>query len=474
MKEGVIVIDWKAEAFKKKKEMIEDLTQLIAIPSVLDEEQATLTEPFGPYPKKALEWLLQEGEKAGFNIHNCDHRAGHIEMGAGEDLVGILCHVDVVPPGNGWTDDPFNAVIRDGKLFGRGAIDDKGPTIAAWHAMKLVKESGVPLRRRVRLIVGTDEESGFRCVNHYFSKEEMPTVAFAPDADFPIIHAEKGIATLIFSQRAATQRGQLLNFQAGMRTNMVPAEAVAVVVNTSASEEQFQAFLTAMQTTGTFQKENDRVTITIHGKSAHAMEPDAGINAAVLLARFLQPYLLEGVDKQFVDFIVSSFGKNSRGDELGLDFSDHVSGETTLNPGVLRFSPTNGGEIRVSLRYSVHYPFEEKMTACMQCLQGTSFSLDVASNSLPHYVEGNDPFIKLLQQVYTEHTGEQAALLSIGGGTYARVLKKGVAFGMLFPGREDVAHQADEYVYIEDLIRATAIYADTLFRLCTTDSNGGF
>lgn len=473
MKEGVNVIDWKAEAFKRKDEIIRDLSQLIAIPSVLDEENATTTEPFGPYPKKALEWLLREGEKEGFSVYNCDHRAGHIEIGNGEEMVGILCHVDVVPPGNGWTDDPFTAVIHDGKLFGRGAIDDKGPTIAAWYAMKLVKATGVPLQRRVRLIVGTDEESGFRCVNHYFEKEEMPTVAFAPDADFPIIHAEKGIATLIFSQSITAQSDHLIHFEAGMRTNMVPAVAQAIIEGILVDEEQFQNFLRNAKTTGTIRKEDERVTITVHGKSAHAMEPDAGINAAVLLARFLQSQLPASAGKDFVDFLVQSFGSDSRGRQLGLDFSDRVSGETTLNAGIVRFSPAIGGEIQVSHRYSVHYPFEEKMTQCTKILKGTAFSVDVESNSPPHFVDENDPFIKLLQQVYTDQTGEKAELLSIGGGTYARVLEKGVAFGMLFPGREDVAHQADEYVYIEDLIQATAIYADAIFRLCTDNSIGG-
>ena len=186
---------------------------LIAIPSVLDESAATEDLPFGPEPKRALDWLLEEGRKAGMIVKNIDNMAGHIEMGEGEELIGILCHVDVVPAGSNWTYEPFDGTVVDGKLFGRGAIDDKGPTIAAWHAMKMVKDSGITMNKRVRLIIGTDEESGFRCVRRYFEKEEMPTIGFAPDADFPIINAEKGIASIVFKQKTVTADGQLLLFQ---------------------------------------------------------------------------------------------------------------------------------------------------------------------------------------------------------------------------------------------------------------------
>lgn len=122
-------------------------------------------------------------------------------MGAGEELLGILCHVDVVPVGDSWTHPPFKGEVVDGKLYGRGAIDDKGPTMAAYLAMKMIKDAGIELDKRVRMIIGTDEESGFRCVDHYFTKEEMPTIGFAPDADFPLINAEKGISILDFSQK---------------------------------------------------------------------------------------------------------------------------------------------------------------------------------------------------------------------------------------------------------------------------------
>jgi len=465
--------DWKIEALKKKEELIGDLQQLIAIPSVLDESAATEELPFGPEPKRALDWILEEGRKAGMLVKNVDNMAGHIEMGQGDELLGILCHVDVVPAGSNWNHEPFAGTVDDDKLFGRGAIDDKGPTIAAWHAMKLVQESGIMLNKRVRLIIGTDEESGFRCVKRYFEKEEMPTIGFAPDADFPIINAEKGIASILFKQKSVTADEQLLLFKSGKRTNMVPDYAEAhLAAEVEIDNEQFVTFLNIHNVTGGIANESGHTVINLNGKSAHAMEPNNGVNAAVLLASFLNRIFKEGQSKEFTQFIFDAFANESRGLYLGLAFNDEMSGDTTLNAGIVTFDPKNGGEINVSMRYSVTYAFEEKITTCMERLAKTPFSIDVGSNSEPHHVDAADPLIRTLQEVYTNHTGEHAGLLAIGGGTYARVLEKGVAFGMLFPGREDVAHQADEYVYIDDLVKATAIYADAITRLVSEDTRG--
>lgn len=355
-------MDWLKLAESRKEELISELQQLIQIESVLDEESATEDAPFGQGPLKALQFMLSKGEQQGFQTKNVDNVAGHIEMGAGDDLLGILCHVDVVPVGDSWTYPPFKGEVVDGKLFGRGAIDDKGPTIAAWLAMKMVKDAGVSLNKRVRMIIGTDEESGFRCVTHYFTKEQMPTIGFAPDADFPLINAEKGIALLNFSQKAqVTADEQIIAFQAGQRSNMVPDHAKAIIQNvTSGVEEEFQQFLEENTTEGTFIQDEGRYIITVKGKSAHAMEPEKGRNAAVLLAKFLINYITTPASNQFLSFIVNTFGEDYKGTKMKLDFEDIMSGPTTLNPGVILFHHERGGHIQVSMRYSVSYPFEEK------------------------------------------------------------------------------------------------------------------
>ncbi|TWT26418.1 dipeptidase PepV [Planomicrobium sp. CPCC 101110] len=453
-------MDWQLEAEKRKDKMLKELQQLIAIPSVLSEETEP-EAPFGKDVKRALEWFLEKGTENGFSVKNVDYVAGHLETGQGDELLGILGHVDVVPAGAGWTKDPFGGVIESGKLFGRGAIDDKGPTIAAWTALNIVKEAGFEFSKRVRLIIGTDEESGFRCVNRYFETEEMPTIAFAPDADFPIINAEKGIAGLVLSKTEWPQADELVSFKSGERTNMVPDLAEATVAGELAEwQERFNTFCARHQVSGSAIESNGYTTLSLHGKSAHAMEPDLGINAGILLALFLKDHL-SGDGKHFTEFIAGHFHNDSRGRRFGLEYNDEVSGDTTFNAGVIRFESGKKATVAISMRYSVTYPFEEKMAK----FGAEGFTLEIASNSRPHHVDENDPFIETLQSVYEKQTGQKADLLAIGGGTYARVLKKGVAFGMLFPGEKDVAHQLDEFVDIDNLVKATAIYAETIYQL---------
>ncbi|MBD8016508.1 dipeptidase PepV [Planococcus wigleyi] len=453
-------MDWLLEAKKRKDTMLSELQELVAIPSVLSDE-TTPTAPFGKDVKQALDWFLEKGRQHGYSVKNVADMAGHLEIGQGEELLGILGHVDVVPAGEGWTKDPFGGEIHDGRLYGRGAIDDKGPTIAAWTALNMLKDAGVEFNKRIRLIIGTDEESGFRCVERYFETEEMPAMAFAPDADFPIINAEKGIASLVFSTFSMHEDAILESFIAGHRTNMVPDKATAILNGQLAEwQEEFRAFCAKHQVTGVVEQHNGSTELTVKGTSAHAMEPEDGINAGILLALFLKDRL-EGDGQKFVAFVADTFYQDSRGRKLGLDFSDEQSGDTTFNAGIIRFEKSKTATINVSMRYSVSYPFEEKMAA----YELKDFVLEVVSNSPPHYVDENDPFIKTLQNAYEKETGETAELIAIGGGTYARVLDKGVAFGMLFPGEPDLAHQADEFVDIDNLIKATAIYAEAIYQL---------
>lgn len=460
-------MNWQQQAEERKNEMLKDLQSLVQINSVLDESTATEEVPFGNGPLEALNWMLAQGQAQGMKTENMANKVGYIEMGEGEEMVGILCHVDVVPAGSDWVHEPFGAEIEDGKLFGRGAIDDKGPTMAAWLAMKMVKDSGVQLDRRVRMIIGSDEETGFRCVEHYFANEEMPTLGFAPDADFPIINAEKGIAVLEFNQAPATTKNeQLVSFKAGHRTNMVPDFAEAILVDVPESTEMiFQAFLDNAGLTGSYTVENEQVKISVKGKSAHAMEPNAGVNAAVKLAQFLNVILATEHAKQFVHFVVTGFANETRGKALSLNFNDEISGDTTLNAGVVSYTPEAGGKVEVSMRYSVTYPYAEKIAAVEAVLSTFGFTLDVTENSEPHHVDANSELIQKLSKVYERNTGEKAELLAIGGGTYARELDNGVAFGMLFPGEPDIAHQADEFVVIENLVKAAAIYADAIIEL---------
>lgn len=465
-------IQWMDEVLKRKEDFIKDLQGLLQIKSVLDEDHRTEDAPLGQGIKDALQFVLDLGEKDGFKSKNVGNLAGHLEMGQGEELLGVLGHVDVVPEGDGWSVDPYGAVIKDGKIYARGSSDDKGPTIAAYYGMKIVKELGLPLNKRVRLIIGTDEESDWRCVEHYFKYEEMPKLGFVPDADFPIIFAEKGISDYDLVQPAETEQAEaklkLISFQSGRRYNMVPDFAeVHIEVQDEAEEivQQYKDYLKASELNGDATvAENNELVLTLVGISAHGAEPRNGKNAGILIAQFLKDVALDAPGKKFVS-TVAQFFNQSRGEVFGVKYQDEDSGELTINVGIMSYSQEQGGRIGCNMRYSVTFDIEKGKATIEAKLKEEGFVLENFTDSKPTYVKKDDPLIQTLQKVYEEQTGEKAELLAIGGGTYARALDHGVAFGALFPGREDVMHQKDEYAYVDDLLKATAIYAQAIYEL---------
>ncbi|NSL51339.1 dipeptidase PepV [Calidifontibacillus erzurumensis] len=471
-------MNWLEEVYKRKNQIIKDTQEFLRIKSVLDEDNGEKDAPLGRGIKEALHFMLNKGANDGFTVKNVDNLAGHIEYGQGKQLIGVLCHVDVVPEGDGWTSDPFGAEIRDGKIFARGAIDDKGPTMAAYYALKIVKELQLPLSKRVRIILGTDEESQWCCVKHYFKHEEMPTFGFVPDADFPIINAEKGIFDFFFEQNnVGSQTGdeelQLESFQAGRRLNMVPdlAEAQIVCKQKEIAQKLVDRFSKYVKEIGLKGKAEIDVSSTLHfrlhGISAHGMEPNNGKNAGLLLNAFFEKECMN-LDKKgrtFIEFVHHYFGKDTRGLALGIADKDEISGELTINNGILSYKKEEGGKIGLNLRYPVTHNIEVTKEKLKDIACKNEFRFIELDDSKPHHVDGAHPFIKVLQNVYEEETGQKANLLAIGGGTYARSLESGVAFGPLFPGREDVAHQKDEYIEIDDLLKATAIYARAIYEL---------
>lgn len=467
---GGIMMDWMKEVTNRKEALIKDTQELLKIKSLLDEENTTPEAPLGEGVKEALQFMLDLGEKDGFTAKNVGNLAGHLEFGQGEELVGILCHVDVVPEGDGWTSDPYGAEIRDGKIFARGVIDDKGPTMAAYYAMKIVKDLGLPLNRRVRMIIGTDEESNWRCVDHYFENEEMPTFGFAPDADFPIIYAEKGLTDydLVQTTKSFDLNAPIVveSFESGRRYNMVPDYAKAVLTGEIKDlHTRFESFLEEKGLVGKLEEQNGRVTLEVEGVSAHGMEPNKGKNAGLFLALFLSGEAIDGKAAQYFQFAKKFFFGDSRGKELGIAYTDDITGDLTINVGKLSYSKEQGGKLGLNMRYPVTTNLEETKAKLKDKVAGEGFAMENFSNSKPHHVDESDFLVQTLKKVYEEQTGEKAELLSIGGGTYARSLKSGVAFGPLFPGREDIAHQKDEYMIIDDLLKATAIYAQAIYEL---------
>jgi len=442
-------MDFLKEAKKNEPKFLRHACELLQIDSVLVETPESSDAPFGPGIRQSLDYILKLARKFGFKTRDIGHVAGEIEYGEGDEIIGVLCHVDVVPAAGEWKYPPFGATVENGRIYGRGSSDDKGPAMAALYALKILKDLNFEPNKRIRLIIGTDEETSWRGIKKYFEKCEMPTMGFSPDAGFPLIYGEKGIMSIDLT----SDRINDLFVKSGVRYNVVPDFAEAKMETDAKAD--FAAFLSETGLKGEYGD-----LIKLAGKNAHAMEPDNGINAAIKLCMFLSRY----TKNNLVQFVAQKLS-DSRFRDLGLAFSDPEMGDLTVNVAFVEIRNFEG-RIGLNLRYPINWDKEGFLRKLILKSKEFGLTVKVVSDQVPHYVDKNDPLIKTLHEAYVKVTGDdKSEIKTIGGGTYGRALKKGVAFGPLFPGREEVAHQADEYVVIDDLIAAMAIYATALYEL---------
>ena len=461
-------IDFKQEVLNHKEDLLKDLFELLSVRSILGTD-ITEETPFGSGPREALDLILSFGERDGYKTKLVENKAGHIEVGQGEELFGILGHVDVVPVVEAdWTSHPFKPEIRDGKIFARGSLDDKGPTMAAYYAVKLLDKLGVKWNKRVRVIVGSDEETGFRCVEAYFKHEEQPASGFTPDAMFPLVYAEKARATFNHKLKFVEDDGEynykLVKFKGGQVLNMVIASAIAELVGeVSDIKEKFENFLAQEKLDGEVIVENT-IKLTLKGKAAHGSTPQYGVNAATKLAEFLSTLGLDNNGKNFVDYIVEKLANDTFGEKLGINYADDEMGEATYNYGILDYDLEKKAAV---VSTDCRHPKKFDLVDRLKGVKEDNIDIEVTSTKEAHYVPKDDELVTTLMDVYKKHTGDtKNDAFVLGGGTYARCLKKGVAFGLLFPGKEDTMHQANEYLEVEDLLLATAIYAEGIYKLC--------
>jgi succinyl-diaminopimelate desuccinylase len=449
-----MTIDFYQEVLKRKDDLIKDLQDFIQIPSELIEQPENKEAPFGDAVRESLDFVMDLGKKNDMEVKNVLNVSGHVEFGSGDEYVGILGHTDVVPAGNDWNFDPYGAKVEDGYIYGRGTQDDKGPTIAAFYGMKIVKELGLELSKRVRLIVGTDEESGWRCLPVYFEHEEKPALGFVPDAEFPIIYGEKGIIAATITGKA--DNSDLVFFKSGFRSNMVPDFAEAKLNRNV--EAEFKAYC---------EENNYPYSITdgvlrVTGVSAHGAKPEAGINAAFLMIHFLNSV---GVSNDFTEFMNKYLLDDTSGKKLGIDYVDDEMGPLTINIGVVNFVDGKV-EIAINPRYPKGFDSPVAMETVRTCTCDFAFDLDIKKDTPLLYVDPQGNLVQTLHKVYVKHTGDtESKLMTIGGGTYSRLAPNIVAFGSQFPGYEDRMHQLDERAKVEDILKAAAIYAEAIYEL---------
>lgn len=464
--------DWKKAAEAQQENYLNDLISLMKIPSVRDDSAATDEYPLGPMPAQALKAFLEMAEQDGFRTKNIDNLVGYAECGEGDETLAILAHLDVMPAGKGWDTDPFDPVIKDGKLYGRGASDDKGPGMAAYYALKYLKDQGVKFNKKVRFIVGTDEESNWTGMHRYFETEPAPTLGFSPDAEFPVINGEKGQVSLLLTVPAGNDDGadQLVSFESGLRFNMVPREAVAVVKAADAQRMQtlFGDFISQNPIDGQIESTEAGLKITVIGKAAHGMEPEQGINAGTYLAKFLNQFNFAGGAGNFIKFLADYLHLDTRMDGFDGAYTDPVMGELTMNAGILNFDAAQGGHIDMNFRFPKGVTPDGLEKTVKKVADQFEIKVEQGAAQEPHYVDPEDPIVKTLMQAYINQTGDSNAKPEVvGGGTYGRLMKRGVAFGALMPHTPNTMHQANEFQPVDDLITSMAIYMEAINNLVT-------
>ena len=425
----------------------EDLKELIAIPSVLDEEGQ---KPLGQPIQEALETALKIAENLGFKTTiDPEGYYGYAEIGEGEELFGVLGHIDVVPVGDldNWNTDPFELTEKDGKLFGRGTSDDKGPMVASMYALKAILDEGYKLNQRVRFIFGTDEESLWRCMEAYTAKEELPSMGFTPDSSFPLNYAEKGLIEYYLH----TKEESSIRLEGGGPLNAVPEQARV---------DYDEDVENALKELG-YNYKHVEDDLVVYGKAVHAMVADQGENAVVYAAEALHK---AGKRNNMIDFIVNVLA-NPNGEGIYGVVEDDVSGKLMLTVGNVKFTE-NSQKVGIDMRFPVSYSKEFIDENLKEV--GKKHQVEVEDyDYLPSvYIERDSKLVKSLMKAYQEVTGdlESEPRLS-GGATYARAMKNIVAFGPLLPEKEETEHQPNENLVIDDMKTAIEIYIEAFMNL---------
>lgn len=443
-----------SDKFKKyEEEAFKLLEDVISYPTVLDEFKEDSDEPFGKANRECLEFVLNKAKADGFKTYNALNYAGHIEYGLGDEILGILVHLDVVPVNKSeWDSDPFKLTIKDNKLIARGVEDDKGAFVANYIALKMLKDEGFIPNKRIRIIIGCNEESGSRCVRKYFTLQPEPDIAYSPDASFPCINGEKAMA----GYDIKVNDNVITYFKSGERYNIVPSYAeMRININL---EKEYLKFLND----NNFKGEVADGLYKAYGVAAHSMCPYKGLNAAYILFDFLKKYsnsrLAEFIDKYYLWDV---YGKKAGYSDYDLEMK-----ELTSNFAIVDINDSIG-RFGVNCRMPKDSDGELVKNAISNIIKDYNYEILKFHSGNRHYVDPNSFLVKTLVDTYSQVTGDKEnKAYSIGGGTYARECHNdAVAFGPQFIGREDVCHIANEYMYIEDFYKIIEIYYNAIYNL---------
>ena len=453
---------------KMKNEIIDKTCEVVNIPSVFNDNDDSNT-PFGKHTVEALNYILNLGKSFGFRTKNIDNKCGYIEFGEGDKLLGIIGHLDVVPAEDDWNYSPFNATVNNGNIYGRGTIDDKGPVIAALYAMKAVSDN-YTLNKRVRLILGLNEENDWKCIERYKETEELPDISFSPDAGFPCIYAEKTIESLYVKQKYAKNSTLYIEDISTNNNaiNVVPKYCSVTLKYDNSKVTNIIEVLKQLINKYNYninieEMDNSTIKLISLGTSAHAAHPELGENALSKLLIVLNDlFNLYNVKLDILEYFAKYIGDDFTGKNLEINFEDE-SGILTLNTAQFILEDNTlslGFNLRVPV--TIDYNTIEKSfnKYCTNNLE-----VNVARIQDPLYIEKTNPLVKQLCDIFNEYNDSNLEPIAIGGGTYARAFDNCISFGPQMPSDKDMCHQTDEFISIENLIFCSKVYAEAILKL---------
>ena len=450
-------MDVKSRIYAYKDELLERLSKLVEVNSV--EGPASEDAPFGHGPKEALHRALKMMEDDHFKVVNLDNYIGYAEMGEGEEVIGIIGHLDIVPAAqsDGWDNDPFTMVEKDGVLYGRGVSDDKGAVVASMIAMKVLRDIGFPLNKRIRLIMGTNEESGSKCLEHYVEKEGSVTYGFTPDGEFPGVYGEKGMLRGVYRSKET----KIIDIQGGLAPNVVCGKCMIKVEKNSYSNKKLSDYFNNNSIEYTLLDEDDYDEIIVLGTAAHASLPELGVNA---ISHLLVGLKESGYQDPFVDFYINHFGLTTDGEYMGCKCEDEY-GALTWNNGVIGM---HDGVIEgtIDIRFPVTMSSKQVLSMMEDHLEDDNGVVEMLGSTEPLYYSPDSPLVSNLVDAYREVTGDEETMpMTIGGGTYAKGIDNTIAFGCSFPNKDYRIHNVNEYVEIEELLLQVEIYVLAIQKL---------
>jgi len=434
------------------EQMEKELAELVSFNSVNSDDE----KPFGSQNRKVLDKALELMKDKGFETGNVDYYAGYGEIGQGDKTIGLVCHLDIVPCGDGWDSDPLTLTKKDGKLIGRGVNDDKGAAIASMYALKYLKDTNYPLKKKVRLILGCNEETGSKCIEYYVSKFGSVDMGFTPDGDFPGIYAEKGMIAGYLVGR----NSKIIDIDGGEAKNIICKKVVCKVPNESFDLNKFDTFMKKNKIKYEINKE-DVTTLIVYGVAAHSASPERGVNAI--------NYLLEGLynadfNDSFTDFVHKYFGLYYHGEKMDFESLKDEATNTSTNLGI---ASVVNGEVRITV--DIRFPIKTHVENCKVLLdkvKDENNEFEFVNGIEPLYFEQDSPMIQAMLKAYKDVTGDkESKMIAIGGGTYAKSMKNIIAFGCSYEDEDNRIHNSNEWLSVERFKQQVEIYIEAIKNL---------